>query len=350
MARPRFSDAQGEDDRNLGIIFTGGGMTIADMTRVAQAAEAAGFGLLAVAEAWRSAWVPLTAMAAATERVRLAPYVVNAYGHSPLFTGMAAIDFADFVGSRLVLGVGGGNRIINEQWQGIPHARVLTKMREYVTLLQHMARTPAGARLSFEGAVHHMDWTPSVPPPAQPFPVYLAAVFPRMLDVAAAVADGIAGGATLGADYLRDTLRPHAARAAEAAGRDPATLAWSAVAITAVDEDRQQARRWAREALCHLYAPLPHPYYEHTMREQGFGAVADALLDLAPAGDLDAACAAIPDDCIDALTIAGTAADCRARVAAYDGLVDHLLLLNARPPQPGAALAGYTRLLTLARR
>lgn len=335
---------------NLGIIFTGGGMTVGDMTRIAQAAEAAGMSLLCVAEAWRSGWVPLTAMAAATERVRLGPYVLNAYGRSPLLAGMSAIDFNEFSGGRLLLGVGGGNRIINEAWQGIEHARVLSKMREYVGLLQRMARTRLGEQLSFAGRIHRMDWAPSVEPAARPFPVYLAAVFPRMLSVAAAVADGIAGGATLSPAYLRDVLRPHAARAASAAGRDADDLGWCAVAITAVDDDREQARRWAREALCHLYAPLPHPYYEYTMREQGFGAVADALLELAPKGDLEAACAAIPDACVDALTVAGTPAECRARLADYDGLLDDLLLLNACPPQPGRVLASYTRLLTLARR
>ncbi|MCB1749920.1 MAG: LLM class flavin-dependent oxidoreductase, partial [Gammaproteobacteria bacterium] len=170
-----------------GIIFTGGDCGVADLAAIASQAEHAGFGLLGMAEAWRSAFVPLTAMAAATRSIRLAPYVLNAYGHSPLMAAMAAIDFDDFSGGRLVLGLGGGNKVINETWQGIPHARVLTKMREYVTLLQRAARTPAGRRLHFAGEVHAMDWTPTVGPRAEPFPVYLAAVFPAMLRVAAGV-------------------------------------------------------------------------------------------------------------------------------------------------------------------
>jgi len=301
-----------------------------------------------MAEAWRSGWVPLTAMAAVTERVKLAPYVLNAYGHSPLMTGMAAIDFNEMCGGRLELGVGGGNRIINEQWQGIAHERVLTKMREYVAILRQMARTRLGETFKFDGKIHNMEWDPAVDPGEQPYPVYLAAVFPRMMRVAAQVADGIGGGATLSVDYLRDVLKPQAAAGAGEIDRDPASLHWSIAAVTAVDSDRERARRAAREAICHLYAPLPHPYYEYTMREQGFAAAADALLKLMPAGKLDAACAAIPDECIDRLTIAGTPEDCRARLAEYDGVVDEVFMLNALPPVDNNVVDAYSEFLTLA--
>ena len=331
----------------LGLIFTGADTTIRELTTIAQQAEASGFSSLCMAEAWRSGWVPLTAMAAATSTIRLGPYVLNAYGRSPLLAGMSAIDFNEFSGGRLVLGVGGGNRNINEQWQGIPHQRVLTKMREYVTLMKQMARTRLGERLEFGGKVHSMDWSPAVDPAEEPFPVYLAAVFPAMMRVAAQVADGIAGGATLSAGFLRDVVKPQAAEAAQAVGRDPESIEWTAVSFVAVDDDRARARRAAREAICHLYAPLPHPYYEYTMREQGFGAAADALLKLMPAGDLEASVNAIPDACVDRLVIAGTPEDCRARLASYAGVLNEMLLLNAMPAMDGDIIERYASLMAL---
>lgn len=333
----------------LGLLFMGTGAPLHDFVTLARQAEAAGFASVRMVEAVRSAWVPLTAMAAATTRVRLGPYVLNAYGRSPLITGMTAIDFNEFSGGRLELGVGGGNPLINEQWQGIPHVRVLTKMREYVEIQRQMARTRLGEKLDYTGKVHRMHWTPAIDPVEPPFPVILAAVYPGMLKVAAEVADGIGGGATLGVDYLRDVMRPQVASAAVAVDRDPARLRWTAVGFIAMDEDREHARAAARAAIAHLYWPLPHPYYEFTMREQGFSAAADACLVHMPAGRKEAAMDAIPDECLDRLVIAGTPAECRARLAAYAGVLDELVLINVLPAQDGDVVGSHAGVLTLPR-
>ena len=331
----------------LSLLLTGGGMRIAELLTIARQAESAGYDGLYMAEVHRTGFVPLTAVAGVTQRMRIGPYVLNAYGRSPLLTGMSAIDLNEFSGGRLVLGLGGGNRVINEVWQGIAHARVRTKMTEYIEIVRRMASTRLGQKVDFDGAVHSCHWSPVIDPGDNVFPIVLAAVFPSMLKVAARVADGIGGGATLGVDYLREVVRPKAAQAAADAGRDPATLRWSAVGVIAMHEDREQGRAAARAALCHFYAPLPHPYYEHTMREQGFSAAADAALKYMPEGKLDAAMAAIPDACLDTLVIAGTPAECQARIAAYKGVVDELLLLNVMPPPAGNVMMAYQPLMAL---
>ena len=132
---------------DVSLIFLGTNTTVSQQVTLAQQAENSGFASAYMAEAYRSCWVPLTAMAAATQTIRLGPYILNAYGHSPLMTGMAAVDFNEFSGGRLLLGIGAGNRHINEDWQGIPHERALTKMREYVTLLNRLP-APAVEKLS----------------------------------------------------------------------------------------------------------------------------------------------------------------------------------------------------------
>ena len=325
---------------HLGLILVGAGMRVQHMVDIAQRAEQANFATMAIAEAWRSAWVPLSAMAAGTKNIKLAPYVLNAYARSPLITGMSAVDFQDLSDGRLVLGVGGGNRTINEVWQGIPHARVLTKMREYVDIQKRIARTRLGDTLDYDGRIHQMSWSPAVDPFATPYPVYLAAVFPSMLKVAARVADGIAGGATLSPAYL-ENIKQQARDYASAANRDSASLAWNAVMVFAMNDEREAARRAAREAICHFYAPLPHPYYEFTMREQGFGSIADKLLALMPQGALEAAVDAITDECLDTIAICGTPRECRQRIQTYQGLLDEMLLLNVMPGPTEDPVASY---------
>ena len=122
------------------------------------------------------------------------------------------------------------------------------------------------------------------------------------------------------------------------------SLRWRFIAM---DEDRERARTAARAALCHLYAPLPHPYYEYTMREQGYGAAADAALKHMPAGRLAAAMEAIPDACLDHLVIAGTPAECRARLGAYATVLDEMLLLNVMAAGARDVLMAYQPLMQL---
>ena len=85
------------------------------------------------------------------------------------------------------------------------------------------------------------------------------------------------------------------------------------------------------------------------MREQGFGAAADAALRHMPAGRLEEALAAIPDALVDTLVIAGTPAECTARLAAYAAVVDELLLLNVMPASGTAVVTSYQTLLRLPR-
>lgn len=311
-----------------GLIFPGGGMAQRDMLAVARQAEAAGFDSLYVTEAWRSAFVPLTALALATERVRIGSYVLNAYGRSPFIAGMSAVDLDELSGGRLLLGVGSGNRHINADWQGIPHEQPYRKMTEYVENLKQILATPAGGRVSYTGEIHHMDWTPAVTPVRKSVPIYLSAIFPRMVRVAGRVADGLALGAVLSAAYARDVIQPAARTAAEAAGRDPVALGFLMGAFVSVHDDREVARQTAREAICRLFAPLPHPYYDYLLREQGFAAAADAAQRYMPEGKLRRAAEAMTDEVVDTVTIAGTPEECRRRLADYEGVVDEVIFVN----------------------
>jgi 5,10-methylenetetrahydromethanopterin reductase len=311
-----------------GLAFPGGGMAQTDMIAIAQEAEAAGMDSLYVTEAWRSAFVPLTALALSTERVRLGTYVINAYGRSPFVAGMSAVDVDELSGGRLMLGVGSGNRFINADWQGIPHERPYQKMKEYVELLRQIFHTKAGERVLYEGEIHRMNWVPAVTPVRENVPIYMSAVFPRMIKVAGRVADGLAMGAILSAEYARDVIQPAARAAAEEAGRDPQALGFLMGAMVAVDDDREKARHAAREAICRLFSPLPHPYYEFMLREHGFSAAADAACKHVPEGNMEKAIEAMPDEAVDRLTIAGTPDECRKRLADYNGIVDEVICVN----------------------
>ncbi|MBM4206089.1 MAG: LLM class flavin-dependent oxidoreductase [Gammaproteobacteria bacterium] len=335
-----------------GLIFSGGGTTIRHMAELAREAEIAGLDAVYLCEAWRSGIVGLAAIALATERVEIGPYILNAYGRSPWLTAMSAVDLDELSGGRLVLGIGTGNKHINEEWQGIKQSRPLAKMREYVAQLKAAVSTPLGGRIDVDGDVHHMHWAPAVAPARSTIPVFLAALFPKMTEVAGTVADGIALGALLSPGYLKDVVLPRFRGAAERAGRDPDALGTTLAPFVSVGTDADAARDAARAAICHLYAPLPHPYYDFVLREQGFSKAADAAARHVPEGRIEKAMEAFTDDIIDAVTVTGTIADGRRKIESFNGLVDLTLFVNVNygGTSQEALQEAFTNLIELGRK
>lgn len=335
-----------------GLIFSGGGTTIRQMAALARQAEDAGLDSVYLCEAWRSGFVGLAAVALATERIEIGTYILNAYGRSPWLAAMSAVDLDELSGGRLVIGIGSGNKHINEEWQGIPMERPLRKMREYVTLLKQAVETPRGVPLDWEGEMHSMHWSPAVEPLRPSIPVYLAALYPKMTAVAAECADGVALGALLSPAYVRDIVRPRFEAAAVAAGRDPALLGSMIAPFVSVGTDADAARQAARAAICHLYHPLPHPYYDFVLREQGFSKAADAAAKHVPEGRFEKAMEAFTDDIVDTVAITGTVAEARAKLAGFEGLVDQALFVNVNygGDSPEALAEAFQNLIALGAR
>ena len=321
-----------------GLLFIGN-LPLGDVIAVGRAAEDAGFDSLHVVEAYRSAFVPLAALATATKRVRLGSYIANAYAHTPFGMGLMALDLDELSGGRFVLGVGSGNRHLNELALGVGRENVHAKLREFVEIVRRMTSAMPGDKVEFEGGIHRMRWKQgAMTPVRRRIPVHLAAIFPKMIDVAASVADGVALGVLASPEYVRDVVRPRIHRAAEAAGRDPESIEVPMGAIVAVDADRARARNAVRAAIAGLFHPMPHPYYEFLLREQGWSPVADELARLVPAGRTEEAIATIDDALVDRLALTGSADEISRRLEDYRGLVDEVIYLNVGGSGASSAL------------
>lgn len=310
------------------LLLVGGGVPLGQMVETARAAEAEGLHGVYCVEAYRSGFVPLAAIAAATTRIAIGPYILNAYGRSPFLTGLSAIDLDELSGGRLVLGVGPGNVHINRLFQGVETDRPITKMREYTEILRQMVSTPLGGAVRYRGRIHSMQWEPRVAPIRPRIPVWMAAIAPQMVKAAATVADAVAMGVLLSPEYIRDRVRPPAIAAARAAGRDPSTIAFPMGGLVAVDDDLQRARQTIKATICGFYHPIPHPYYDFLLREQGFARAADACAQYVAQGDTQAAMDQIDDAVADRLAFVGTPAQIARRLKDYGGLIDEVVFLN----------------------
>ena len=116
-----------------------------------------------------------------------------------------------------------------------------------------------------------------------------------------------------------------------------------------VGDDAAGARQAAREAICRLYSPLPHPYYDFILREQGFSQAADAAAKWVPLGKIEKAAEAFTDDIVDAITISGTFEQCKRKLADYDDVVDQLLFVNVNysSTSEDATLRAFQNLIKL---
>ena len=320
---------------------------LSEAVALAQAAEAAGVDSVYAIEGGREAFVPLAAMAVATTRIGLGSYVVNAYARSPWTTAITALDLDELSGGRFVLGLGTGNRHINDWSHGLDSSRPLAKIREYVPIVRNIVAARAGDLVEQDGEVHRTRWRAGRDPWRPTLPVVVAAAGPRMIELAAALSDGVGVGVLVSPEHLRDVIRPLARSAAEGAGRDPEAISFPMAAMVSVDPDEERARATTRHAVCRLFHPVPHPYYDFLLRAQGFAAAADAATELVPQGRIREAMTHVDDEIIDRLTITGTPDACAERLSAYDGLADEVICLNLRRPDAAAPVAAWDPVLEM---
>ena len=322
--------------------------SLATIVDLAREGESAGLGSLYTVEAGRSALVPAAAVVAATERVRVGTYIVNAYARAPWLTGVAARDLDEMSGGRFVLGVGTGNVHFNDWYLGVDSSKPLAKMREYLEIVRAVVAGRAGEAVRYSGDIHSIRWRASWEPTRSSIPVYLSASGPKMVKLAGEVSDGVAVGVMASTTFLRDIVRPNARSAAEAVGRDPDALDFPMGALVSVNQNSELAREATRASICGLFHPVPHPYYESQLRQLGFDDFVDRAAKLMPAGRTREAMDLVPDEVVDTMTITGSPAECAGRIAEYEGLADEIIALRIAQRDAPAGIAAFTDLLELA--
>ncbi|MGW0969981.1 TIGR03564 family F420-dependent LLM class oxidoreductase [Streptomyces sp. NPDC002516] len=234
-------------------------------------AEQAGF---------HSAWTPqvfgwdaltLLALAAAqTERIELGTAVVPLYSRHPLVLAAAALTTSTVSGGRLALGIGPSHRFIVEDVWGLDYSRPLAFTRSYLDALEPaMAGQPTDVH---DGLVTARLPRPLTTPHAVAPSVLLAAMAPRMLQLAGARADGTI---TLfaGTGALRDLIVPTITRAAAEASRPaPRVVAGLPVCVTGNP-------RKARQVAAQQFTPyIGVPAYQRVLARDGATEPAEVAL------------------------------------------------------------------------
>jgi len=321
--------------------------SIKTMTTIATEAERAGIDALYTVDAGRSATVTAAAVINATERAQVGTYIVNAYAREPWMTGIEARDLNEISNGRFVLGVGTGNLHFNDYYMGLDSSRPLEKMRDFMQIVKAVVSGKARQSVRYEGKHHKIRWRATWEPTTGDVPVLLSASGPKMVKLAGEVSDGVGIGIMSSVQFVRDIVRPNACEGAKVAGRDPATLQFPVAATVSINADEEAARNASKAAICKLYHPIPHPYYDSQLRPLGYAEFADQATELMPQGRLTEVMALVPDEVVDTMTITGTLDQCLARVDEYEGVADQLILARTAQRGEPTGMAAYDEFFEL---
>lgn len=299
-------------------------LPIPESIEAAAAAEAAGFDSVWVGELQQDPFVVLAAISRATSRLRLGTAIAG-WTRTPATMQRTATTLDELSGGRFILGLGSLARSVSEDLHGIAYERPVQRMREYVEVLRLMWDAPSGQPWSYQGQhfrVHADD--PFVRnslslrqrPWRERIPIYLGAVQQRMTELAAELADGIIMHTMHSIKSLEQQTMPWLEHGWRRAGRDPSTFEIAAGVFCVVASRRADAVRLAKHAIA-FYCTLP--YIRPVLERHGFGTAVRRVVEAQALGDQPGMVAAVPDEAVASLAIAGTPDDCRRQLAAYAG-------------------------------
>jgi F420-dependent oxidoreductase-like protein len=232
----------------------------------------------AVDDGFQSAWLAnifgldaLTALAVAGSRVpgiEVGTAVVPTYGRHPLTMAQQAVTTDLATDGRLALGIGLSHQIVIEGMLGLSFDKPALHMKEYLSALMPLLRE---GKVSFSGQTLSTHAGLSVPPRPN-LPVLLAAMAPRMLHLAGAVADGTVLWMT-GPKTVESHVVPLLREAAEAAGKPaPRVVCVLPVCVT---DDEGAARARAAKVFA-VYDTLPS--YKAMLDKEGAAGPGDVAI------------------------------------------------------------------------
>lgn len=223
---------------DIGVWFAPEALSGKELLSFAQKVEQLGYSTLWVGETFgRDPFAQLAAIGAATSRLHLATGIANVYHRHPAAMLQGANTVAEQTGGRMTLGLGVSSPAIVERVRGLEYRKPLSFLRSYLDAMEK-------ARYF------------SVAPPER-VPVVLAALGPKMLELAAERCDGA---------HPYNTTPDHTAFAREIIGPGVGLYVEQKVILAT---DASQARATGAKAL-KFYAQAPG--YRNAWLKMGFSA------------------------------------------------------------------------------
>ena len=263
-------------------------------------------------------------LAAATSRVKLGVGVVNPFTRHPALLAMMAATLDRISGGRFVLGMGRSDSFIIQERLGMSYSRSRTRLQEALTIVREFLEKGSA---SYQGRVFNQPEVSLEMKPIQDrLPIYMAAIGPKALKTAGALADGVLLNAYVSPGYVKYAVEIVRA-ASQEAGRDPNSVRIACMLVMRMTPHLDEVRSGLKQRLVRLYSEVH--VGEILLETSGFDpGAATRIRELSADDDMDGAVRLVTDDMVDSCYVIGPPEQCRERVEEYARAgVDEPLLL-----------------------
>jgi probable F420-dependent oxidoreductase len=282
------------------------------------------------AETSSDPFFPLVLAAEHSERIDLMTSIVVAFARTPMTLALAGHDLNAYSRGRLILGLGSQIRPHITNRFSMPWSKPAARMREFIRALHAIWDCwYGGAPLQFRGEFYtHTLMTPMFTPGDRSWGrprVFLAAVGPKMTEIAGEVADGLILHAFTTERYMREVTLPALDRGLERAGRSRSEVevSYPAFVVSGENEETTQA---VRTAVCNQIAFYGStPAYRPVLELHGWGELQSELNVLSKQGRWEDMGRLIDDEILATFAVMAEPSRVAAELEArYGDLIDRL--------------------------
>lgn len=299
-----------DPNKRIGFGFLGV-PAVPQMMELARRAEELGYESAWVAETrfTRDGIAPLAAIAAATRTIKVGTGIINVYTRGPVVTAISFASLDEVSNGRTLMGLGPGSPLILAQ-QGVAFEKPLKRLREYSHVVQRLL---AGDTVTFHGQTVQLEGIKlELTPVRAHIPLYLGVTGTKALELAGEIGDGVLMNAFLPTSYTRRAV--HLVEQGAAKGRKSlADVDIAGCLVVCVEEDSKRAKDQVRPLIALYLSVFPNIARETELPE----AFVHKTREIFHQKGMSAAAELISDEIVDSLVVAGTAKECRKRIADY---------------------------------
>jgi F420-dependent oxidoreductase-like protein len=316
---------------------------------LAHEAERLGYDSAWTSEAWGADAITVaTWIAATTERIGIGTAIMQMPARTPAATAMTVASLDQLSGGRVLLGLGTSGPQVVEGWHGVAWGKPLGRTREYVEIVRAALRRET---VEHHGPHYDIPYAAAdatglgkplkllLKPLRREIPIYLAALGPKNVALAAEIADGWLP------IFFHVEKAPAVYEQALAAARPGFEIACPVTVV--VDDDVQKAIDWVKLTMAFYIGGMgakDKNFHLDVVARFGFEEEAHRVQELFLAGDRDGAVKAVPDELCDGIALCGPLDRIRERLELWRASpVTTLLLGGVQDPALMRALADMTR-------